>query len=137
MGNRAVLRFGSDDDAIGIYLHWNGGIESVLAFLHAANKLGMCNPIKDCYGIARLCQVIGNFFGGANSIGVGIASDLDCDNGDNGLFEIGEKFTIKRRLFNRANDSALTVADLSQKQIEQYNNTLAQTLKKNSEKVES
>jgi len=39
MGNRAVVCFDEyNDDAIGIYLHWNGGRDSVEAFLMAAKK---------------------------------------------------------------------------------------------------
>jgi hypothetical protein len=40
MGNRAVISFSEAKTATGIYLHWNGGPESILAFLDAAKKLG-------------------------------------------------------------------------------------------------
>ncbi len=37
MGNRAVITASkSKDSGLGIYLHWNGGIESVVAFLDVA-----------------------------------------------------------------------------------------------------
>lgn len=83
MGNRAVIEF--QGSGIGIYLHWNGGQESVEAFLKAARMLGVRS---DDYGPARLCQVIGNYFGGNLSLGVGKIETLDCDNGDNGKYVI-------------------------------------------------
>ena len=40
MGNRAVITFsGSRSTGVGIYLHWNGGLESVLAFLDAVRSV--------------------------------------------------------------------------------------------------
>ena len=39
MGNRAVVTNKNQD--IGIYLHWNGGPESVCAFLTYAKALGV------------------------------------------------------------------------------------------------
>lgn len=41
MGNRAVISFDENDNATGVYLHWNGGPESVLAFLAAAKVLDL------------------------------------------------------------------------------------------------
>lgn len=70
MGNRCHVIF--PQAKIAVYLHWNGGLESVLAFLDYMNerKLGC-----DDYGAARFCQVVGNFFGGNLSLGVrGMAS---------------------------------------------------------------
>lgn len=93
MGNRAVITF--DDkptpQSIGIYLHWNGGPESVLAFLEAADKLGVCDDSDKSYEIARLVQIIGNFFGGTTSIGIGPMKELDTDNGDNGTYIASRK----------------------------------------------
>jgi len=91
MGNRAVIAFQSADldkvrpDTVGIYLHWNGGPESVEAFLDAAKELGVRT---DDYGIARLCQIIGNWFGGTLSIGIGTCRTMDTDNGDNGTYVV-------------------------------------------------
>lgn len=93
MGNRAVITAskaldvsGSSD--IGVYLHWNGGRDSVEAFLTYCKIKGYRPPDSDNYGWARLCQVIGNFFGGELSIGIDKCSRLDCDNGDNGTYII-------------------------------------------------
>lgn len=93
MGNRAVITAskaldvsGSSD--IGVYLHWNGGRDSVEAFLTYCKIKGYRPPDSDNYGWARLCQVIGNFFGGELSIGIDKCYCLDCDNGDNGTYII-------------------------------------------------
>lgn len=68
MGNRAVIKGKGSD--LGVYVHWNGGYDSVLAFTQYCKLKGYRSPEADDYGIARLCQVIGNFFGGSTSVGV-------------------------------------------------------------------
>ena len=96
MGNRAVIT--TKDKKIGVYLHWNGGRDSVEAFLKYCELKGYRTPESDCYGWARLCQVIGNFFGGSTSIGIDTYDRLDKDNGDNGVYVI-EDWKIVDRLF--------------------------------------
>ena len=96
MGNRAVIT--TRDKKIGVYLHWNGGRDSVEAFLKYCKMQGFRCPEDDCYGWARLCQVIGNFFGGSLSIGIDKYEYLDTDNGDNGVYII-ENWEIVDRLF--------------------------------------
>lgn len=90
MGNRAVIttRENWRHCGVGIYLHWNGGRDSVEAFLKYCDLKGYRSPDEDCYGWARLCQVIGNFFGGSTSIGIDTLWHLDRDNGDNGVYII-------------------------------------------------
>ena len=100
MGSRAVITFDKKPtpDSLGIYLHWNGGPESVLAFLEAANQLNV-RIGDDGYEFARVVQIIANFFGGTTSIGVGHLKTLDCGNGNNGLFIVsraGGKITIRQ-----------------------------------------
>ena len=100
MGNRAVITTNvnkPDNQKIGIYLHWNGGRDSVEAFLTYCKIAGYRNPINDNYGWARLCQVIGNFFGGGLSIGIDTLDNLDCDNGDNGMYIFDENWDIVGR----------------------------------------
>ncbi len=82
MGNRAVLEFKDQSNQPNIYLHWNGGRASVQAFLNVAKELSFRN---DDYGVARLCQIIGNFFGGNLSLGV---SNSSRSAGDNGVYLI-------------------------------------------------
>lgn len=86
MGNRAVIAFGKSKTALGIYLHWNGGHESVKAFLDAAKRLKAVGD-EHC-GPARLIQIIGNFYGGTNSLGIGPVGTLDNANQDNGTFYV-------------------------------------------------
>jgi hypothetical protein len=102
MGNRAVIttRENFENNGVGIYLHWNGGRDSVQAFLEYCNIKGHRAPDTDCYGWARLCQVIGNFFGGSTSIGIDQARKLDCDNWDNGTYIIEGWEIVGREFFN-------------------------------------
>ena len=95
MGNRAVIT--TEAEEIGVYLHWNGGRDSVEAFLAVCKELGHRPPENDCYGFARLCQVIGNFSGGTNSLGVDNIKNLDCNNGDNGMYIIKDWEIVGRK----------------------------------------
>ena len=97
MGNRAVIATSRKD--LGVYLHWNGGRDSVEAFLKYCELQQFRAPERDCYGWARLCQVIGNFFGGGLSVGVGKYDRLDTDNWDNGVYIIKDWEIIGREFF--------------------------------------
>lgn len=106
MGNRAVITLENklmirnfSEDEIGIYLHWNGGYDSVSAFLKYCELKGYRKPEEDNYGWARLCQVIGNYFGGTNSIGIDKCRNLDCDNWDNGVYLIKDWKIVGRAYF--------------------------------------
>lgn len=91
MGNRAVIttKKNFENNGIGIYLHWNGGRDSIEAFLTYCKIRGFRRPEEDNYGWARMAQVIANFFGGDGlSIGIDTVDNLDCDNGDNGVYFI-------------------------------------------------
>ena len=100
MGNRAVVAFLGDngeknlDECLGIYLHWNGGRDSVEGFLQYAKDKGLRSGD---YGVARLCQIIGNTFGGTLSMGVDVVCNLDYDNFDNGLYWVDKNFNIVGR----------------------------------------
>lgn len=96
MGNRAVIT--TDINGVGLYLHWNGGRDSVEAFLKYCELRGFRAPSCDSYGLARLAQVIGNFFGGGLSLGMDLCSKLDTDNGDNGTYII-KGWEITDRLY--------------------------------------
>lgn len=67
MGNRAIIK--PEGQSVGVYLHWNGGIDSVTGFLKYC-ELKDFRGFEDGYGMARFCQVVGNFFGGGLSIGI-------------------------------------------------------------------
>lgn len=96
MGNRAVIT--TRNKKLGVYLHWNGGRDSIEAFIKYCALKGYRCPEKDNYGWARLCQVIGNFFGGNCSVGIDLYEKLDTDNGDNGVYII-ENWEIVDREF--------------------------------------
>ncbi len=96
MGNRAVVSV--EGSKVGVYLHWNGGIESVAAFLRAAKDLGVREPTGDTsYFYARFVQIAANYFGGTTSIGIDALTSLDKNNGDNGHYIVGEGFKIVDR----------------------------------------
>ena len=105
MGNRAVITASTSLEVakssdIGVYLHWNGGRDSVEAFLTYCEAKGYRPPEVDNYGWARLCQVIGNFFGGDTSLGIDRCDNLDCDNWDNGVYIIKGWKIIGRQYFD-------------------------------------
>lgn len=100
MGNRAVIttKENLEGNGIGVYLHWNGGRDSVNAFLTYCKMKGYRSPEKDNYGWARLVQVIANFFGGSLSVGIDDICYLDCQ-GDNGVYIIKDWKIVDRKYF--------------------------------------
>lgn len=73
MGNSAVITTAKSvrEGGLGIYIHWNGGRDSVEAFLkYCELKQYRSLSGDDGYGVARLAQVIGNYFGGSTSVGI-------------------------------------------------------------------
>lgn len=87
MGNRAVIT--TKDRKIGLYLHWNGGRDTVEPLLRYCELKGYRAPSQDDYGWARICQVLGNFFGGTHCVGIGAYTDDKRMNpGDNGIYVI-------------------------------------------------
>lgn len=90
MGNRAVItsKENFENNGIGIYVHWNGGRDSIEAFLTYCKIKGYRPPDMDNYGWARLCQTICNYFEDGLSVGIDTIKNLDCDNGDNGVYII-------------------------------------------------
>lgn len=104
MGNRAVIttREGMEhpESTLGVYLHWNGGRDSVEAFLKYCELSGFRSPETDSYGWARFCQIVGNYFGGTLSVGIDIVSKLDCDNWDNGVYVIENWKIVDRKFFS-------------------------------------
>lgn len=92
MGNCAIIK--GINQEIGIYVHWNGGYDSVKAFCQYCKLKGYRSPEQDSYGLARMCQVIGNFFGGGLFLGLKkvprylLPSEVDGWCLDNGFYEI-------------------------------------------------
>lgn len=98
MGNRAVIAFSKNPNDVGIYVHWNGGPESVAAFLEVCKRRGYSSPGADkSYAMARLIGVMHEFFGNGLSLGVGPLNELDVDNHDNGAYLVGPGWEISGR----------------------------------------
>ena len=93
MGNRAVISNREAWRDVAIYVHWNGGRPSIEAFLKYARHKKIRD---DDYGLARLVQIICNYFGGTLSVGVGNIDRLDTD-GDHGVYEISNWEIVGRR----------------------------------------
>ena len=100
MGNRAVITIKEKDvpqeDWNSLYLHWNGGRDSVEPFLHVAKMYEIRCQEDSSYAIARLSQLIGNTLGGTLSLGVGAYKCLDTHS-DNGVYVV-EDWEIVDRL---------------------------------------
>ena len=105
MGDRAVIAFENNPDAVGVYVHWNGGRASVEGFLMACKANGFRSPESDStYAMARLIQAITAFFPDGLSVGVGPLRSLDCDNYDNGLYIVGGDWEITGRKYTRGSE---------------------------------
>ncbi len=100
MGNRAVVTFEPNPtkNSVGVYLHWQGGPESIRAFADVLDELKV--SAGDDYELARFAQIVGNYFGGVHSIGVGVIGKLDCENYDNGVYVIDR--TAKPRVIKQS-----------------------------------
>ena len=123
MGNRAVITASTKrTGAVGIYLHWNGGVESVLAFCHAARDRGFRDPaLDDSYAMARLCGLIHEFFGvhESTSLGIGCIEHLDTDNYDNGTYVIGKGWEIVDR-WGEGSTGVVSLDQFTPHQLETY-----------------
>jgi len=125
MGNRAVIAFNSKTAPtdVAIYLHWNGGVESVKAFLDYAKEVGVRGGEDKSYCLSRLCQIMGNFFGGTTSLGIDQLRNLDCNNNDNGLYLINDELKIVGRCYIRDGEDLVPVSVEGRKK---YDDILAQ-----------
>ena len=101
MGNRAVVCFDKfKPTRIAIYLHWNGGRDSIEAFLKATRILMGDRLGDESYAQARFIQVIGTAMVGNLSFGIGTCKQYGKDQ-DNGVYVIdSETMTIKDRIFS-------------------------------------
>ena len=91
MGNRAVIQM--EKNPLEIYLHWNGGRDSIEPMLTYAREQGVRSGD---YGVARLCQIIGNTLGGTLSLGVAPKGSYSGDE-DNGTYVLDNEFNIVGR----------------------------------------
>lgn len=87
MGNRCVIY--KENEEKGIFLHWNGGRDTVEPVLEVAKELGLkYDEIKTLF----------RFFVEPDFSDYSI---LDKDNGDNGVYIINDDFKIVERLYNK------------------------------------
>lgn len=102
MGNRAAVVFESDGNfSPVVYLHWNGGPESVWAFLAELDRRGIREDAD--YEAARFIHVVGDFFDNEKTTGLSLGvlnlpkgfpkpgALKILDPGDNGIYIINRK----------------------------------------------
>lgn len=113
MGNRAHVIFTNADETSispAIYLHWNGGPESVYAFLAELDRRGIRADQE--YDAARFAAIVGQFFDqdyySDTSLGIKNGPDkisaeslVPYDHGDNGIYVVNRDGgpPIVRRFF--------------------------------------
>lgn len=115
MGNRAVIttkKAFEEGHGTGVYLHWNGGRDSVSAFLLYCKMHGYRAPEYDNYGWAYLSTVIGCFMGDGLSVGVDDIQCLDCNNWDNGVYLIEDWEIIGRKYFDGMEQDSHPLRDM-------------------------
>lgn len=100
MGNRAVITQSTSNDAPCIYLHWNGGADSVKGFLAAAKVFDIeGTPAEQMDQLAELLAK--HFF--HTEVGMTVYryeyGRADTDNGDNGVYVINNKWDLIDRLY--------------------------------------
>lgn len=137
MGNRAVFVLESMP-TVGIYVHWNGGPESVLAFIEATKQRKARSPGSDpTYCFARLVQTTADYFNRGTimtnaeltSVGVGPLDQLDTDNGDNGVYWIADDWSISKRQHCGGNGGPRTPEKLKKEDREKFNGIVEHLLK--------
>lgn len=84
MGNRAILK-PVDRDDIGVYLHWNGGRDSIEAFLKYC-EIKNFSGFDDEFGMASFVKIVSNFFRTSDNVGI-ITCPFNWDT-DNGIYVI-------------------------------------------------
>ena len=114
MGNRAVIttKENFENNGVGVYLHWNGGIDSVEAFLKYCELKGYRTPSSDCYGWAYLVNTITNYFGDGMSVGIDTIDHLDIDNWDNGTYIIDGWTIVDRKFFDGKEQRNYNLTDM-------------------------
>lgn len=102
MGNRALITLKpltKENKVIAVYVHWNGGIESVKAICEVCKTRGFRTPTDDPeYALARFIGVWHEFFGVTDSTSLGVMfMDWDGVKGawlDNGVYTIGKNWEV-------------------------------------------
>lgn len=98
MGCRGVITSPSKRE--GLYLHWGGSLENVLALAKICKELGYRDPERDAtYALACITAIAKIQYGlfSETGVGVGAIDHIDVDNGDNGTYVIGKDWEIIER----------------------------------------
>jgi hypothetical protein len=129
MGNRANVVFVAGERVSPcVYLHWNGGPESVYAFLEELERRDVRADAD--YECARFTQLVGEFFDSSGARGgglsLGIVSVVFCgdwirtlervgtDHGDNGFYVVDRTTGHVRRFAERVTGSGrVALSELS------------------------
>lgn len=113
MGNRALITLKpltKENKVIAVYVHWNGGIESVKAICEVCKARGFRTPAGDPeYALARFIGVWHEFFGVTDSTSLGVML-MDWNNAkgywsDNGVYTIGKDWEIAEHYLIKDDDS--------------------------------
>lgn len=98
MGDRAVLTLKSMPE-VSLYLHWRGNLKDVQKILDGCRvkgyRLPEDDPLYAFAGLVKAAQDLMDYNG--LSVGIGLTTQLDCDNGDNGHYIIGPDWSIAER----------------------------------------
>lgn len=103
MGNRCVIS--TEEKDLAVYMHWNGGRDTIEPLLAFCKMAGYRNPENDSYGWAKLVAVATNAFGeGGMTVGVSLFDKAHCKE-DNGLYIIRDWKIVGREFFTGAEQS--------------------------------
>lgn len=112
MGNRAVITASTEFDAPAIYLHWNGGRDSVEGFLKVAREKGF--DVTTAEGWDQFAQFIAEHFFNCD-VGRTVYREpygrTDKDNGDNGVYLVDDNWNIWSRLHEPRNEQQVYNSD--------------------------
>lgn len=96
MGNSCFVT--TPKKQVGIYLHWNGGRDSIESFCEYMRILDTANIVGDQgYALAQFSKVVGNYLG-TDSIGL-YPYDESCRDCDNGVYVLGKNWSIEERIY--------------------------------------
>ena len=148
MGNRAVVVFTDENwnnPGPAVYLHWNGGPDSIYAFLSELDRRKARQGNDMAYQVARFIHVIGDYFdkdeAGSTSLGVmdapkeisseGLA-DL-CDIGsDNGVYVVNRnngKLIMRRFVYGGKMSKELSKKQVKEEYKKSQHDAIFQSLK--------
>ena len=85
---------------IGVYLHWNGGRDSIEPFLTYCKLKGYISPeVGECRYWVGLMHVLTNFFNGESYLEINTVDKLVDIGCDNGVYIIKDWKIVGRKMF--------------------------------------